>query len=178
MGDSFFASDVFRFGLPLLGIVLSSLAIIRRLPVRTPEKVVEAVSMVTFGIGGFGNLVNFVLHFFYSDAVAAYIGWPPGSPFQKEVAGANLAVGLLGFLGFWRRDFWLPYVVAKSAFLWVAGITHVLELLDAGNFAPGNAGLTLYADFVWPLVYVLLLRLGWRLGNRERGGTMPTHPLF
>jgi len=178
MGESFFGSDLFRFGSPILGILISALAIIRSLPERTPAKIVEVMTMVTFGIGGFGSLVNFVMHFFFADMVAGYIGWPPGSPFQKEVAGANLAVGLLGFMGFWRRDFWLPYVIAKSAFLWVAGITHVEELVHTGNFAAGNAGLTLYSDFLWPLVYVLLLWLGRRLGNNPPKGMTPTAPLL
>ena len=126
--------------------------------------------MVTFGIGGFASITAFVMHFFFSDMVASSIGWPLGSPFQKEVAGANLAVGLLGFLGFWRRDFWLPYVIAKTAFLWIAGITHVVDLLQHQNLAPGNAGLTLYMDFIWPLVYMLLLWLTTRYGKPAPAG--------
>jgi hypothetical protein len=116
------------------------------------------------------------MHFFFSDMVASSIGWPPGSPFQKEVAGANLAVGLLGFLGFWRRDFWLPYVIAKSAFLWIAGITHVLDLVQNQNFAPGNAGPTLYMDFLWPVIYVLLLWLVRRYGKPAPTGLAYTVP--
>ena len=83
--------------------------------------------------------------------------WPMGSPIQKEVAGANLVVGLLGLLGFWRRDFWLPYVISKTAFLWTAGLAQMNDLIQHQNLATGNAGLTLYLDFIWPLVYMLLL---------------------
>jgi hypothetical protein len=162
--NDFFASNAFRFAATLLGIVVSSLVIVARLGERTRGKVFETVAMVTFGVGGFSSIVAFVMHFFFSDLVASSIGWPSGSPFQKEVAGANLAVGLLGFLGFWRRDFWLPYVISKTAFLLIAGITHVTDLVQRQNLAPGNAGLTLYMDFVWPLVYILLLRLAARHG--------------
>jgi hypothetical protein len=34
---------------------------------------------------------------------AREIGWPPGNPFQTEVAIANLAAGTLGILYFWIR---------------------------------------------------------------------------
>lgn len=159
MSDSFFMSDAFRFGAAVLGIIISSALIIAQLKDRSRGKVLEVIAMVTFGIGGFASITSFVMHFFFSDMVASSIGWALGSPFQKEVAGANLAVGLLGFLCFWRRDLWLPYVIAKSAFLWVAGITHVVDLIQHQNFAPGNAGLTLYMDFIWPLIYILLLWL-------------------
>jgi hypothetical protein len=165
VNNAFFTSDWFRFGSTLLGIIVSSWVIISRLQERTRGKVFEVIAMVTFGIGGFASITSFIAHFFFSDMVASSIGWPLGSPFQKEVAGANLAVGLLGFLGFWRRDFWLPYVISKTAFLWIAGITHVVDLLQHQNLATGNAGLTLYMDFIWPLVYILLLWLTTRYGK-------------
>ncbi len=160
---SFFTSDVFRLSIMLLGIVLSSLVIIGQLAPPRRGKVFETVAMVTYGVTGFASLVAFVLHYFFSDTVAESIGWAAGSPFQKEVAGANLAIGLLGFLGFWRRDFWLPYVISKSAFLWIAGVTHVADLVQRHNTAPGNAGITLYMDFIWPIVFILL----WRLAARN-----------
>lgn len=170
MSDLFFTSDLFRFGSTLLGIVISSWVIISGLKERTRGKIFEVITMVTFGIGGFASITSFIAHFFFSDMVAISIGWPPGNPFQKEVAGANLAVGLLGFLGFWRRDFWLPYVIAKTAFLWIAGITHVVDLVQHQNLATGNAGLTLYMDFIWPLVYILLLWLTTRYGKPSPQG--------
>jgi hypothetical protein len=165
VSNSFFTSDLFRFGSTLLGIIISSWVIIARLKDRTFGKVLEVITMVTFGIGGFVSITSFTMHFFFSDMVASSIGWPLGSPFQKEVAGANLAVGLLGFLGFWRRDFWLPYVISKTAFLWIAGITHGIDLFQHENLATGNAGFTLYMDFIWPLIYILLLWLTTRYGK-------------
>jgi Family of unknown function (DUF6790) len=176
VNDSFFASDLFRTGSTLLGIIISASVIISRLEERTPGKVFEVIAMVTFGISGFVSITSFVMHFFFSDMVASSIGWPLGSPFQKEVAGANLAVGLLGFLGFWRRDFWLPYVISKTTFLWIAGITHVTDLLQHQNLATGNAGPTLYLDFIWPLVYVLLLWLTTRYGKPAPAGYVYRSP--
>jgi hypothetical protein len=173
---SFFTSDLFRFGLALLGIIISSWVIILQLKERTPGKIFEVIAMVTFGIGGFASITSFIMHFFFSDMVASSIGWPLGSPFQKEVAGANLALGLLGFMGFWRRDFWLPYVISKTTFLWIAGITHVVELFQHQNLAVGNAGLTLYMDFIWPLIYILLIWLTSRYGKSPPVGFVYRSP--
>jgi hypothetical protein len=170
VNQTFFASDIFRLSSTILGIIISSVVIISGLRERTRAKVFEVITMVTFGIGGFVSITSFILHFFFSDMVASSIGWPVGNPFQKEVAGANLALGMLGFLGFWRRDFWLPYVISKTAFLWIAGITHVIELTQNQNIAPGNAGLTLYMDFLWPLIYMLLLWLANRYGKPAPAG--------
>lgn len=178
MDMGFFGTDLFRFGSAILGIVVSSVVIISRIGDRSRAKVFEVIAMVTFGIGGFASISSFFMHFFFSDMVAASIGWPPGNPFQKEVAGANLAVGLLGFLGFWRRDFWIPYVIAKSAFLWIAGITHVIDLVQSHNTASGNAGLTLYMDFIWPVIYLALLWLVRRYGKPAPAGLAYTQPLL
>nr|WP_148651029.1 DUF6790 family protein [Pseudodesulfovibrio indicus] len=53
---------------------------------------------------GLGAIWAFLGHYFKSDEVAAYIGWPPGNPFQKEIAFTNLALGLCGVLSFLLRN--------------------------------------------------------------------------
>jgi len=176
MNETFFSSDLFRFGAVVLGIIISSWVIISNLKDRTRGRVYEVIAMVTFGIGGFASMTAFIAHYFFSDMVASSIGWPLGSPFQKEVAGANLALGLIGFMGFWRRDFWLPYIIAKTAFLWTAGITHVIDLNLHQNLAVGNAGLTLYMDFIWPMIYFLLFWLAAKYGKLAPMGYVYRNP--
>ena len=66
VNDSFFTSDLFRYGSSLLGIVLSSWVIISRLKERTRGKVFEVIAMVTFGISGFASITAFIAHFFFS----------------------------------------------------------------------------------------------------------------
>jgi hypothetical protein len=73
-------------------------------------------------------------------------------------------------------DFWLPYVILKTAFLGVAGITHIIDLVNHENFAPGNAGLTLYMGFIWPLIYVGLLFLLQRYGRKPTAGMVVARP--
>ncbi|MCE7858630.1 MAG: hypothetical protein DYG86_02440 [Chloroflexi bacterium CFX2] len=157
MGDFFFSLGRYTLASVVLGIAISTWAQLRGRKDISRAQVIETISMNTFGITGFASIFSFFMHFFIADRVAQTIGWEAGSPFQLEVAGANLAIGLLGFGCFWRKDFWLPYVISKTAFLWVAGITHIIDLVNHENFAPGNAGLTLYMDFIWPLIYIGLL---------------------
>lgn len=139
------------------------------------RQIAEVAAMYSIGIIGFQGIVNFFVHTIWADAVAASIGWPAGNPFQIEVAGANLGIGLVGFLGFWRRHFWLPFVVAKMGFTWTAGVVHVVELVHQGNTAVNNAGPILYWDFLAPLALLALVLL-----QREpapAAGAMRTRPL-
>ena len=75
----------------------------------------EAVLMYVLGVSGAIGMFNLVTHTLFAGEVAASIGWGVGSPFQSEVGFANLAIGILGFACFWRYDFWLPAVIAKTA---------------------------------------------------------------
>lgn len=137
----------------------------------------EIFLMYAIGITGFNGLTGFVVHTFFADWVANSIGWEAGNLFQLEVAGANLAIGLIGYLGFWRRDFWLPYIIAKFGFSWTAGFAHVIDILERSNFSVNNAGPILYWDFLVPIV-LLALYLYQRRGNKvEQGGFIRVRPL-
>jgi hypothetical protein len=100
----------------------------------------EAVLVMLFAIGVAGSgISNFLAHFFLSDAVAASIGWKPGSPFQLEVAFANLAMGILGLVAVSRRDgFREATVIAVTVFGVGATIVHIIDILATGNLEPGN----------------------------------------
>jgi hypothetical protein len=102
-------------------------------------------------------LYNFVMHTVFGDVAAAFIGWQD-SPFQAEVGYASLGMALVGFLA-WRGSFDMRVaaVVAPAAFLWGAAFGHVQQMLVAGNFAPGNAGVIFYTDIAMPLLGLFLL---------------------
>lgn len=136
----------------------------------------EIVLMYSIGIIGFSGMSNFVLHAFFGETIAQSIGWPAGNLFQLEVAGGNLAIGLIGFLGFWRRDFWLPFLLAKAAFSWTAGAAHVIDLVSRGNAAVGNAGPILYLDFLVPAVLLVIYAVYAR-ALHEPVGAVRTRPL-
>ena len=105
-------------------------------------------------------------HTFRAREIALGIGWPPGSPFQFEVAMANLAFGVLGILCIWQRGgFWTATGVGWAVFLLGCAYGHVREML-AGNFAPMNAGLMIWqADVLMPLAILFLLFMRRRLAK-------------
>ena len=90
------------------------------------------------------HLYNFVVHVFFGDMAARFIGWAD-SPFQREVGYASLGFAVLGFLAFRGSfDLRIATVVGPACFLLGAAGGHILEILRTGNLAPGNAGVILY----------------------------------
>lgn len=109
---------------------------------------------LTIGLGG---LVAFIGHSMRSEDVARSIGWPPGNPFQLEVAAANLAFGILGFLCLYFRDnFRLAAILGYGAFLEGAAYVHIREIVQAGNWSINNAGPVLAADIFLPLLLLAI----------------------
>ena len=140
----------------ILAIVLPSLIHLRATPHRDLARRSEVVLMYVLGVSGAIGMFNVVMHTVFASDVAASIGWPAGNPFQTEVGFANLAIGLVGFACFWRYEFWLPAMVAKSVFIWGAGLTHVLDIARVGNLTSQNAGPILAWDFLLPVVMITL----------------------
>ena len=110
---------------------------------------------VGFGISylyaGFG-------HLFVADKVAESIGWPAGSPFQREVGMWDAAMGICGMLCLkFRKDFWTAVVIGPGLFMFWAGLGHVWELVMHGDTSPNNAGAVMYIDLLYPLVLAGML---------------------
>ncbi len=133
------------------------------------QKVIDIILMYLLLIQvGLTGLWAFFGHMFLSDQVARSIGWATGSPFQLEVAMANLAFGILGVLCIFFRDgFWLATGIGYAVFLFGAAFVHIREILTVGNYAVNNAGPFLYLnDIALPLVILMLLAVKWRLKPR------------
>lgn len=121
------------------------------------ESTIEIISIYTIGLAGwFGIMSGLFGHIIYADEVAAGIGWPLQSGFQMELGFASIGIGLIGFLGFWIRSFWLPFMIAKTSFMWGAGLTHILHMIQHNNFSPSNTGLIVYWDFLLPVLLIFL----------------------
>ena len=74
---------------------------------------------IAFWVLGIGGVYGFVAHLAFGPFLAEQIGWP-NSPFQNEVAYANLTIGILGFSSVWyrRRDYLLqPWLLTEAGFL-------------------------------------------------------------
>jgi len=119
-----------------------------------------------FGIG-LTFLYNFVMHVFFGEMAAAFIGWED-SPFQAEVGYASLGFALIGILAFRRGyDMRLAAVLGPAMFMWGAAVGHIYQVMTERNFAPGNAGIMLWWDMLMPVLGFALL--GWRYGKgRDR----------
>jgi len=107
---------------------------------------------------GLVSVVFFISHTVLADTTAASIGWPAGNPFQSEVAVANLTIGTLGILCYWiRGNFWTATVIAFSVQWLGAAVVHIRDIVVAANYAPNNAGMTLYMDILMPVILIALL---------------------
>jgi hypothetical protein len=159
----------FTFTFLVVGLLAAGLALLRAPKPLTAPAVIEALFsyFLLFSIG-FSLLYNFVLHTFFGEMAAGFIGWK-NSPFQAEVGFASLGYAVVGFLAFRRSfDLRLAAVIAPALFFFCAGIGHIRQIIIAHNFAPGNAGLFLYMDFAIPIVGCVLLWLQYRYGERTR----------
>jgi hypothetical protein len=114
--------------------------------------------MLSLGLG-LPSLWAALSHAAFSDRVAQSIGWAP-SPFQKEIAGANLGIGLgavaasvLGVPAAWAMTF------MAAGFLWSAAAVHVTDMVRRKNFAINNAGPIFWWDILTPLTLFILLLL-------------------
>ena len=124
----------------LLPLLLAGGVILFDRPSSTKERKLETVLIFLFAISVAGTgIANFFAHFFLSDTVAESIGWEAGSPFQLEVAFANLAMGVLGMVAVSRRDgFRDATVIAVTVFSLGATVVHIMDIVATGNLAPGN----------------------------------------
>ena len=123
---------------------------------------------ILFNIG-IAGLVSFYAHAFRAAETAGLIGWAPGSPFQYEVACANLAFGALGIISLWMRSgFRLATILGYSVFLLGAAVGHINQLVKQDNLAPGNAGAPLYADIIVPMVLLTLWVIHFVVSRRSR----------
>lgn len=151
------------FVFTLLPLVLAGVVIALDETASSRERRLEVVLIFLFALGVAGSGIgNFLAHFFLSEQVAASIGWPAGSPFQLEVAFANLAVGVLGLVAVGRRDgFREATVIAVTVFGVGATIVHIMDIVATGNLAPGNTVQNV-ANLLKPAVLIGALALARR----------------
>ena len=118
------------------------------------EEMYRWVVAVGFGLVG---IYAFMLHAFFQSAAAKTIGWQP-SPFEYEVAVANLAFGLLAVMSFRASfGFRLATVVGITFWQWGDAIGHVYQMANAHNLSPGNAGVWFWCDVIIPVVLMVLM---------------------
>jgi hypothetical protein len=150
----------------VVGLLFSLVAIARTSPPRDASVVVEKLlSWYVFWAIGVAYFYNFVMHSFFGEMAAAFIGWAD-SPFQFEVGTASLGFSVVGFLAAFRSfDLRLAAIIGPSMFTLGAAAVHLYQMVVNHNFAPGNAGVVFYMDIIIPLIGFLLLWLQHRFGR-------------
>lgn len=112
---------------------------------------------------GISYLVNFILHVFFGDMIARFIGWD-NSPFQLEVGFASLGFAIVGILAFkGSMGMRAAAVIGPSMFLLGAAGGHIYQMIKAHNFAPGNVGTVFWMDIILPIIGFSLLYTYHRL---------------
>jgi disulfide bond formation protein DsbB len=129
------------------------------------ERFLAWILLLPIGVTGLWAGIS---HVFFPAVAAAHIGWQV-SPFQFEVGMADLAVGTTACIAFWQDlSFKAAAVCAASVFLLGDAIGHVRQMMVAGNFAPGNAGLPFYMDIICPTLAIVLVIIAKRRGDSPR----------
>jgi hypothetical protein len=154
----------------VLGFLVALVAIgMTPKPVGGPVIVEKLLAWHVFFAIGVSYLYNFVMHVFFGEKSAAFIGWAD-SPFQIEVGTASLGFAVVGLLAAFRSfDLRLAAVLGPAIFSLGAAAGHIHQMVTAANFAPGNAGVIFYTDILIPLIGFVLLFLQWRYGQVRTG---------
>ncbi len=107
---------------------------------------------------GVMSLVAFIAHAFFGAKTALMIGWAPNSPFQIEVAMANLGLGVVGIMSIWlKRGFWLSTTIMYGIFTLGCAWLHLTTVQNIG-IAPLNYSIYLYAnDLIFPILLLVLV---------------------
>ncbi|MCQ8893899.1 MAG: hypothetical protein NQU46_04635 [Methanolinea sp.] len=160
---------IWPFLFPLLGAVIAFVHVSWKH--HAGPRVLETFLAWQLAVGlGLGYVYAGLGHLLFPDIVAASIGWPPHSPFQREVGMWDLAIGIVGILCLKARStgFWTATLVTYGIFSWGAGLGHVYELVVHGNVSINNAGPVMYVDLLYPVFLGALLFLTYR--RREGQG--------
>lgn len=144
------------------GFVMFTLAIIlmllNRLVTRgrVPESEIIYRWLALFCLG-FTGIYTFIMHAFFPSMAASTIGWL-ASPFQYEVAMADLGFGLVGLLSFNASyGFRLAAVIGSTIWLWGDATGHIDQMIRYHNFSAGNAGTWFWLDVFVPLLLIVCL---------------------
>lgn len=148
--------------IPLVMFILASLIPLlrHRQSGRFAERYLSWLLLLSIGVA---SLWAGLYHTLSPQTAAAFIGWQ-SSPFQFEMGMADIALGVVAIVSFWRSlEFKLAVV------LWVviefAGLVygHFHQLATTGDHQAGNAGILLGLT----IIHVVLLPLLWMLARRS-----------
>jgi hypothetical protein len=105
---------------------------------------------------------------FFPEIASAQIGWQQ-SPFEFEVGVADIALGAVAVLAFWRS---LPFqsAVALYAIIFYGGVSvgHFVQAFQNRDYAANNFGLLLALTIARAITLSILLWVAWKQSPSER----------
>lgn len=124
------------------------------------ERLLEWLLLLPIGVG---YVWAGLFHVFFPQIAAQSIGWQV-SPFQFEIGVADMSIGFLAILSFWRS---LPFKTAVALYivLFSVGVTigHVRQAM-AGDLAANNFGLLLVLTVAEIILFPILL---WAIHRKD-----------
>lgn len=119
---------------------------------------VSALHWMFYLPAGWMFVASGVMHTVFAKSTAKNIGWKTNG-FQYELGFASLGLGLAGIIAAYKGSgSWLELTIVITAFLVLAGINHIVEMVKSKNFNPGNTIILIY-DFGLPISLWVLLYL-------------------
>lgn len=101
-------------------------------------------------------IISSVMHSVFAKTTAASIGWKTNG-FQYELAAVSLGLGLTCMYAYQHSlEAWVAAAIPVIAFLFLAGLNHVKEIIREKNYAPNNTMILIW-DFGMPVSLTLLL---------------------
>ncbi|MFD3702089.1 DUF6790 family protein [Nocardia sp. NPDC058658] len=168
---SYFAQSAF----PLVWIVIAVVGAL----IRTRHSPSRAAALETWqrwwavAALGCGSLWMTIAFLTIPDVMATAIGFDR-TPFQFEIAFANLGLAVMGFraASATARER-ITIGLGAGMFLWGAAIGHVYQWFAHGDHAPGNTGGVLVCDLLFPAVMIVLALRSQQLTNSGRPTLAP-----
>ncbi|MEJ0089118.1 MAG: DUF6790 family protein [Limisphaerales bacterium] len=153
----------------ILGLLTAAISLFRAQKPVSKAAVIEALfaHFLLFSVG-ISYLYNFVMHVFFAEMAARFIGWA-NSPFQYEVGYASLGFGLIGLLACrGNSGLRLAALLGVTPFLWGAAGGHLYQMIAAHDFSPGNAGIVFWTDIFLPVIgWLLFCKSKTTLANKS-----------
>lgn len=153
----------------IMGFIASAVSWFFKKQPQNRAAIIELLSAYFFLFSiGLGYIDNFIMHVFFSDFTAKFIGWE-NSPFQLEVGFVSLGIGIAGLIAFKQGlAFRTATLIPPASFLWGAAGGHIYQIMTTHNMAAGNAGSILWTDIILPVIGFTLLYLQWKTEKEQR----------
>ena len=145
---------------PLIMFVAALLiATVVRRPQPTAERYLAWLLLLSVGLDG---IWAGLFHIFFPGVASGEIGWQP-SPFEFEIGVADLSLGIVAVISFWR-SLSFKSAIAFFAALFYAGVVvgHFQQAFAHGDYSPDNFGIMLVVTILCVVLIGFLLWAAWR----------------